>query len=195
VFVNEFDDWSSDTLELNDSSYIPQVIGSNHVLMFYNSANHRLYMELAESKSPETTVEIFNRFHHYVETEMADQFVDIIITDMGSEFAGAFSKRLLELEIGHHVMNTSINDNLQLAPLNSMCRYIRTRIHQAVSKLPEQVTKEQLSKIVEETFIAHNSSQIIPLYKKAPNDITRDEVEETNEEKLYFNREKEDKAA
>ena len=195
MFVNEFDDWEADTLELNDSSYIPQVIGSNHVLVFYNAANHRLYMELAQSKSPETTVEIFDRFHHYAETEMDDQFVDIIISDMGSEFAGAFSKRLLELEIGHHVVNTSINDNLQLSPINAMCRYIRTQIYLIVSKLPEQVTKEQLESIVKEVFVAHNSSKTIPLYKKAPNDITRDEVEETNEEKLYLNREKDDKAA
>lgn len=58
--------------------------------------------------------------------DLPDQNLNCIVSDEGGEFKGEFDLRCKEEEIKHRVIIADKQtDHNALAPLNSMCRYIR----------------------------------------------------------------------
>lgn len=55
-----------------------------------------------------------------------DQEFDSVIMDDGNEFRGEFTEILEEEKIKIRRINPNKDDHKILAPLNSMCRYVRS---------------------------------------------------------------------
>jgi hypothetical protein len=55
-----------------------------------------------------------------------DQEFDSVIIDDGNEFRGEFTEILEEEKIKIRRINPNKDDHKILAPLNSMCRYVRS---------------------------------------------------------------------
>ena len=55
-FINGYDDFMVDLLELNNSKYNENKMEDSHyVIMFYNPANHRYFTKLLNSKKASET--------------------------------------------------------------------------------------------------------------------------------------------
>ena len=62
-----------------------QRVDDYFVILFYETARHRIYVELLLDKSSNSTLNAYENFYKYI-TELPDQFVEVIITDQGNEF-------------------------------------------------------------------------------------------------------------
>ena len=60
--------------------------------------------------------------------EKYDQDLDSVIMDEGTEFKGEFTTILEEEKIKIRRVNPNKDDHKILAPLNSMCRFVRSQI-------------------------------------------------------------------
>ena len=69
-----------------------------------------------------------------------------------------FEQKLHDDNIRHFIVNKSINDKLVLAPINAMCRVLRTFIYQQVSKLTDTklIKKSQIVQIINDFNTIYN---------------------------------------
>ncbi|CAL6030314.1 Conserved_hypothetical protein [Hexamita inflata] len=185
-FINDFNTFQTDILFLNDSKHILETIdGPKYILVNYNPANHRLYIELLPDKSSESTVNAFKNFQQYI-TKFPDQQLDIVVSDSGSEFKLEYKQYLEQQNIEHRMINPNMKDNLILAPINSYCRYIRSWIQQKL--LNKENQNIPLHTLVSDINDEHNYSRPINIYKnKFPADITLEDVKALNQIKKQHN--------
>ena len=102
LFISNFDEWEADIMELNDSKYIEiEISKTYHIIIFYNAANHRIFIKLQTSKTADETLKSFELFKNYVNENFNDQFIEKIITDEGGEF-----NKLNYEDITHIVINS-----------------------------------------------------------------------------------------
>ena len=53
VFINQFDNFQSDILELHETKYMKEKVTDCLINIFYNPANHILFLTQLENKTPE----------------------------------------------------------------------------------------------------------------------------------------------
>ena len=75
-----------------------------------------------------------------------------------------------------------MNDYLQLAPINAMCKYIRNSIYKILDKIEREpdednqiiITEDELDSAVDQFLEIHNFKRKIKLYDETPALITRE---------------------
>ncbi|CAL6096762.1 Conserved_hypothetical protein [Hexamita inflata] len=192
VFINQFDTFQSDLLEFRESKYMREKVQDCYISIFYCPANHVLYLYQLENKTAEQTLKSLLEFQKYIKPLEVD--LQKLVTDQGKEYYSVFEDYLKQHDIHHRIV---LHDDLQLAPINSMCRYIRQQLQQRIQKQYELspdneegqklITKQDLNKIIKEFIKFHNYEKVIPLYKEVPVNITRKQVEEINKIKRKLN--------
>ncbi|CAL6106373.1 Conserved_hypothetical protein [Hexamita inflata] len=197
VFVNQYDSWQGDLLELRDSKYMKEKLQKCFVSIFYNPATHMLHLKLITYKTPIWTVEHFKELQRYLVDNDLEPDIDTLTTDYGGEYKGVFEDYLTRFNVTHRVV---LFDDLQLAPINAMCRYIRGRIQKGIQDLSElsddqhdsgqvYINQDQLETILDNLMKFHNFEKSIRLYSKTPAKITREEVDDINAVKQVQNEE------
>ncbi|CAL5977466.1 Conserved_hypothetical protein [Hexamita inflata] len=188
VFVNQYDSWQGDLLELRDSKYMKEKLQNCFVSIFYSPATHLLHLKLITYKTPIWTVEHFKELQRYLVDNDLEADIDTLTTDFGGEYKGVFEDYLTRFNVTHRVV---LFDDLQLAPINAMCRYIRGRIQKGIQELSElsdeqhdsgqvYINQDQLETILDNLMKFHNYEKSIRLYSKVPAKITREEVDDVN---------------
>ncbi|CAL6094465.1 Conserved_hypothetical protein [Hexamita inflata] len=188
VFVNQYDSWQGDLLELRDSKYMKEKLQNCFVSIFYSPATHLLHLKLITYKTPIWTVEHFKELQRYLVDNDLEADIDTLTTDFGGEYKGVFEDYLVKFNVSHRVV---LFDDLQLAPINAMCRYIRGRIQKGIQDLSElsdeqhdsgqvYINQNQLETILDNLMKFHNFEKSIRLYSKVPAKITREEVDDVN---------------
>lgn len=101
-----------------------------------------MYLHATENKSVAETSKALNSFLKYLFTHK-DQIklpkISKVIADKGNEFRGNFMKILEDENIKIRVIDPDKLNHNSLAPLNSMCRYVR----QQIDKMLIQISKER----------------------------------------------------
>eukprot|EP00703_Trepomonas_sp_PC1_P006981 JAP89625.1 Hypothetical protein TPC1_30880 [Trepomonas sp. PC1] len=196
-FINRLGHFQIDLIELHESNYIEMHYQTGYVFFAYQPANHFMYLSFTKTKDTLKTSEILQDMMKYL--DKYDQEFDSVIMDDGNEFRGEFTEILEEEKIKIRRINPNKDDHKILAPLNSMCRYVRSQILQKIvdmDKMGQQddekenkimVTASQLNKIVKEIALHHNTKRLVKPYDKTPVDITVEEIEQFNELKLQHN--------
>ncbi|CAL6029102.1 Conserved_hypothetical protein [Hexamita inflata] len=188
VFVNQYDSWQTDLLELRDSKFMKEKIRSQFVSIFYNPACHILHLKLLPNKTPAQTLEHIKVLQKYLDELDLEPDILTVTSDFGGEYKGAFDEYLVERDIVHKVV---LFDDFQLAPINSICKYVRGRIQRAIQELDDftedqfekgqvYITQKQLENILNNLVKFHNFEKVINIYQKAPVKITREEVDDIN---------------
>ncbi|CAL6040444.1 Conserved_hypothetical protein [Hexamita inflata] len=187
VFVNQYDSWQADLLDIRESKYMKEKVDTQFVSIFYNPACHMLHLKLLPNKTPAQTLEHIKILQKYlVELDLEPDIVTLT-SDFGGEYKGIFDEYLVEHDIAHRVV---LFDDLQLAPINSICRYLRFRIQRAIQELivnenqhhqgQIHITQSQLETILDNLIKYHNFEKVIGLYDKTPVNITREQVDDVN---------------
>ncbi|CAL6058708.1 Conserved_hypothetical protein [Hexamita inflata] len=188
VFVNQYDSWQTDLLELRDSKFMKEKIRSQFVSIFYNPASHMLHLKLLPNKTPVQTLEHIKDVQKYLDELDLEPDILTVTSDFGNEYKGVFENYLVEHDIVHKVV---LFDDFQLAPINSICKYVRGRIQRAIQELDDftedqfekgqvYITQKQLETILNNLVKYHNFEKVIGLYQKVPVKITREEVDDVN---------------
>ncbi|CAL6026125.1 Conserved_hypothetical protein [Hexamita inflata] len=188
VFVNQYDSWQTDLLELRDSKFMKEKIRSQFVSIFYNPASHMLHLKLLSNKTPAQTLEHIKDVQKYLDELDLEPDILTVTSDFGNEYKGVFENYLVEHDIVHKVV---LFDDFQLAPINSICKYVRGRIQRAIQELDDftedqfekgqvYITQKQLETILNNLIKFHNFEKVIGLYQKVPVKITREEVDDVN---------------
>ena len=67
-------------MELNDSKYLEKEVKHNYIIIYYCPAFKKIYCELLDDKSAESSSESLEHFIEYIK-DMPDLFVETIKTD------------------------------------------------------------------------------------------------------------------
>jgi hypothetical protein len=65
-FVNDYDSFYVDFMELYDSKYIMQTTENYYVIVFYTPSTHRVYCQLMTGKKAVQCKDAFNDFKQYL---------------------------------------------------------------------------------------------------------------------------------
>ncbi|CAL6079228.1 Conserved_hypothetical protein [Hexamita inflata] len=197
IFINSYDTWQCDILELHESKYMKEKVKDCYINIFYNPANHLLFLTQLENKTAQQTLHSLLSLQQYIQKKDLEVDILTIVTDQGKEYYSSYDDYLKEHNITHR---TVLFDDLQLAPINSMCRYIRQQLQQRIQEefksIPNNedgqilITKSDLNKIIKQFIEYHNFEKKIPLFKQVPALITREQVNEINKLKRNLNKEK-----
>ncbi|CAL6113040.1 Conserved_hypothetical protein [Hexamita inflata] len=189
IYINYYDDWYLDLIFIKDTKYLEKEIPDLIIALFYNAANHRLFVSHTSNKTPQQSLQAFISFQQYIQG-FPDQFIDKIITDQGNEWKSIFEQTLLQNNIQHQVIIRNVNDHKSLAHINGMAAYVRKNI----TKLIDAQEIINVQRALDEFMSQHNFKRKIPLYKQTPNNISREDVNNMNEQKEQYNKKYIDKS-
>ncbi|CAL6054128.1 Conserved_hypothetical protein [Hexamita inflata] len=197
-FVNHYDTWFIDLLEFRENKYMKEKVSNSFISIFYNPATHLLHLKQIQNKTPDQIVIHLKELKEYIKSNNLDHDIDQLVSDEGKEYQGQFKEYLVKHKINHRV---ALYTDSQLAPINSMCRYIRNRLFRMIQdKYQDQnqvenregqilVDANEVDEIIKDFIKYHNYEHIIPLYKCTPVEIDRKMVFETNNVKTIQNQE------
>ncbi|CAL6016563.1 Conserved_hypothetical protein [Hexamita inflata] len=183
VYISQYDDFYLDLIFLKDSKYVSKKIPDLIISTYYNSANHRIFVQNIQSKTPKEILNSFISFQNYI-LKFEDQFIDTITTDQGNEYKGSFQQILLQNDIQHRIIIKDANDHKSMSAINGIASFVRSSI---MNNLLKQ-DNINVQKACDDFMEYHNFKRQIPLYKKSPDKITRDDLESMNEYKSNLNK-------
>ncbi|CAL6032894.1 Conserved_hypothetical protein [Hexamita inflata] len=184
VYISHYDDFYLDLIFIKDSKYVSKQIPDLIISTYYNSANHRIFVQSILNKTPHQLLNSFISFQNYI-LKFEDQFIDTIITDQGNEYKGQFQQTLQRLDIQHRVIIKDANDHKSMSHINGMASFVRNSI---INNLLKQQDSIDVQKACDDFMQFHNFERQIPLYKKTPEKISRDDLEVMNEHKSNLNK-------
>ncbi|CAL6099701.1 Conserved_hypothetical protein [Hexamita inflata] len=184
VYISHYDDWFIDLIFIKDSKYISKQIPELIISTFYNPANHRIFVQSIPNKQPNEVLNSFISFQNYI-LKFDDQFIESITTDQGNEYKGSFEQTLQQLEIEHRTVIKDANDHKSMSAINGVSSFVRNSI---INNLIKQKDDTNVQKACEDFMQYHNFERLIPLYKKTPENISRDDLENMNEYKQNLNK-------
>ncbi|CAL6106705.1 Conserved_hypothetical protein [Hexamita inflata] len=196
-FVNHYDTWFIDLLEFRENKYMKEKVSNSFISIFYNPATHLLHLKQIQNKTPDQIVIHLKLLKEYIKTNNLDHDVTQLVSDEGNEYKGQFQEYITKHKIKHRV---ALYTDSQLAPINSMCRYIRNRLFRMIQdKYQDQnqenkegqilVDENEVDEIIDDFIHYHNYEHIIPLYKCTPVEIDRKMVFDINNMKTIQNQE------
>ncbi|CAL6091360.1 Conserved_hypothetical protein [Hexamita inflata] len=183
VYISHYDDWLLDLIFIKDSKYISKQIPDLIISTYYNPANHRIFVQNIPNKTPQQSLNSFISFQNYI-LKFEDQYIDSITTDQGNEYKGPFQQALLQNDIQHRVIIKDANDHKSMSAINGVSSFVRNSI---INNLIKQDTID-VQKSCDDFMEFHNFKRQISLYKKTPENITRDDLEVMNEYKTNLNK-------
>ncbi|CAL5981703.1 Conserved_hypothetical protein [Hexamita inflata] len=183
VYISHYDDWQLDLIFIKDSKYVSKKIPELIISTYYNPANHRIFVQNIQSKTPKEILNSFISFQNYI-LKFEDQFIEQITTDSGNEYKGQFQQTLQQLDIQHRVIIKDANDHKSMSAINGFASFVRNSI---INNLLKQDSID-VSKACDDFMEFHNFKRQIPLYKKTPEKISRDDLESMNEYKSNLNK-------
>ncbi|CAL5975622.1 Conserved_hypothetical protein [Hexamita inflata] len=183
VYISHYDDWLLDLIFIKDSKYVSKQIPDLIISTYYNSANHRIFVQSIPNKQPKEILNSFISFQNYI-LKFEDQYIDSITTDQGNEYKGPFQQALLQNDIQHRVIIKDANDHKSMSAINGIASFVRNSI---INNLLKQDSID-IQKSCDDFMEFHNFKRQIPLYKKTPEKITRDDLETMNEYKANLNK-------
>ncbi|CAL6075156.1 Conserved_hypothetical protein [Hexamita inflata] len=183
VYISHYDDWQLDLIFIKDSKYISKQIPDLIISTYYNPANHRIFVQNIPNKQPKEILNSFISFQNYI-LKFEDQFIEQITTDQGNEYKGQFQQALQQLDIDHRVIIKDANDHKSMSAINGFASFVRNSI---INNILKQDTID-VQKSCDDFMEFHNFKRQIPLYKKTPEKITRDDLESMNEYKTNLNK-------
>ncbi|CAL6035958.1 Conserved_hypothetical protein [Hexamita inflata] len=184
VYISQYDDWQLDLIFLKDSKYISKKIPDLIISTYYNPANHRIFVQSILNKTPHQLLNSFISFQNYI-LKFEDQYIDSITTDSGNEYKGQFQQTLQHLDIQHRVIIKDANDHKSMSHINGVSSFVRNSI---INNLLKQQDSIDVQKACDDFMQFHNFERQIPLYKKTPEKISRDDLEVMNEHKSNLNK-------
>ncbi|CAL6086354.1 Conserved_hypothetical protein [Hexamita inflata] len=184
VYISQYDDFYLDLIFLKDSKYVSKQIPELIISTYYNPANHRIFVQSIPNKQPKEILNSFISFQNYI-LKFEDQFIDTITTDQGNEYKGQFQQTLQRLDIEHRVIIKDANDHKSMSHINGVSSFVRNSI---INNLLKQQDSIDVQKACDDFMQFHNFERQIPLYKKTPEKISRDDLEVMNEHKSNLNK-------
>ncbi|CAL6032976.1 Conserved_hypothetical protein [Hexamita inflata] len=184
VYISQYDDFYLDLIFLKDSKYVSKQIPELIISTYYNPANHRIFVQSIPNKQPKEILNSFISFQNYI-LKFEDQYIDTIITDQGNEYKGQFQQTLQRLDIEHRVIIKDANDHKSMSHINGVSSFVRNSI---INNLLKQQDSIDVQKACDDFMQFHNFERQIPLYKKTPEKISRDDLEVMNEHKSNLNK-------
>ncbi|CAL6059725.1 Conserved_hypothetical protein [Hexamita inflata] len=177
VFISQYDDWFLDLIFIKDSKYISKQIPELILSTYYNPANHRIFVQSIQNKTPKEILNSFISFQNYI-LKFEDQYIDTITTDSGNEYKGQFQQTLQQLDIQHRIIIKDSNEHKSMAAINGIASFVRSSI---INNLMKQ-DNINVQKACEDFMEQHN-------FKRQISDkITRDDLESMNEYKSNLNK-------
>ena len=88
-FINKPDHWYVDLLEISNDMYLESRFPTQFIILFYEAARRRIYIQTIDNKSTVQTNRALANFLEYTKT-LSDQYIEKITSDDGNEFKGEF---------------------------------------------------------------------------------------------------------
>ena len=128
-----------DLIELTESQYVELNYTTGYIWFAYHPCNHLIFTKFIKTKSADVTAECLKELFTYLENDKIQlRDISYVTSDEGTEFLGAFSELLAEEKIKYRRVNSEKQDHLMLAPLNSMCRYVRNNLVKRFIEVDQQ---------------------------------------------------------
>ncbi|CAL5978866.1 Conserved_hypothetical protein [Hexamita inflata] len=196
-FINRFDNWQTDLLELRENKYMREKISDTFISIFYNPATHILHLHQLLEKTPDQVLVHLKLLKKYIRENKLEPDILSITSDQGNEYKGSFQEYLFQHGVQQRIV---LFDDLQLSQINVMCRYIRQRIQKAVQEKYEEIQdaneledgqlileQEDITDIINKFIKFHNFEKKTVDFKKPPVEVTREDVQFLNNKKSIQN--------